>query len=79
MEEMRQLRREDPLTWSATALAKKFDCSRVFVMFVTEGLAKGKQEQQKRLTEIVRSRWGVKRRVAREDRAIRKERWYNDS
>ncbi len=48
-------------------------------MFVTEGLAEGKKEQQKSVTETVRSRWGAKRRVAREDRAIRKERWYSDS
>lgn len=79
MDEMRQLRGEDPVTWSAAKLAKKFDCSSLFVGFVTEGLAKGKREQQQRVTEVVKSRWGVKRRVAREDRAIRKERWYSDS
>jgi Mitochondrial ribosomal protein subunit L20 len=79
MEEMRALRREDPVKWSATQLAKKFDCSSLFVGFVTEGLSKGKQEQQKRVTQVVKSRWGTKRRIAREDRAIRKERWYRDA
>ena len=79
MAEMRQLRTDDPLTWSITALAKKFDCSRVFVEFVTEGLSAEKQKQQKLVTEVIKSRWGPKRRVAREDRALRKERWYSDA
>jgi Mitochondrial ribosomal protein subunit L20 len=79
MEEMRQLRREDPMTWGVTALAKKFDCSRIFVSFVTEGLSEEKQKQQKMVTEVIKSRWGTKRRVAREDRALRKERWYSNS
>lgn len=79
MEEMRRLRKEDPVAWSVTALAKKFDCSRIFVSFVTEGLSQEKQKQQKMVTEVIKSRWGTKRRVAREDRALRKERWYSDS
>jgi hypothetical protein len=79
MEEMRRLRKEDPMAWSVTSLAKKFDCSRIFVSFVTEGLSEEKQNQQKVVTEIIKSRWGTKRQVAREDRALRKERWYSDS
>ena len=79
MEEMRQLRREDPMKWSVAQLAKKFDCSGIFVSFVTEKIAKEKKEQQKRVTDAVKSRWGVKRRAAREDRALRRERWYSDS
>jgi Mitochondrial ribosomal protein subunit L20 len=78
MEEMRRLRREDPIEWSAKKLAKKFDTSSRFVGFVTEGIAKEKRELQKQVTEIVKSRWGVKRRTAREDRAIRKDRWGRD-
>jgi hypothetical protein len=79
MEEMRRLRKEEPMAWSVTALAKKFDCSRIFVSFVTEGLSEEKQKQQKMVTEVIKSRWGTKRQVAREDRALRKERWYSDS
>lgn len=78
MEEMRALRKADPVKWSASQLAKKFDCSSLFVSFVTEGLSKEKQAQQKLVTQVVKSRWGTKRRVAREDRALRKERWYRD-
>ena len=79
MEEMRRLKKEDPLAWSIGALAKRFDCSRVFVGFVTEGLSGENQKQQKMVTEVIKSRWGTKRRVAREDRALRKERWYSDA
>lgn len=78
MEEMRRLRREDPIEWSAKKLAKKFDCSSLFVGFVTESIAKEKKEMQKQVAEVVKSRWGVKRRTAREDRALRKERWGRD-
>ena len=75
---MRRLRREDPIEWSATKLAKKFDTSNLFVGIVTEGIAKEKSKQQKQVTEVVKSRWGVKRKTAREDRALRKERWGRD-
>lgn len=78
MNEMRQLRREDPMKWSSNQLAKKFDCSPIFVGFVTEGIAREKKELQKKVTEAVKASWGVKRRVAREDRKIRKERWGRD-
>ena len=67
------------MKWSVSQLAKKFDCSGIFVSFVTEKIAKEKKEQQKRVTDAVKSRWGVKRRAAREDRALRRERWYSDS
>jgi Mitochondrial ribosomal protein subunit L20 len=78
MEEMRRLRREDPIEWSATKLARKFDTSNLFVGLVTDGIAKRKRDQQKQVLDVVKSRWGVKRRTAREDRALRKERWGRD-
>lgn len=78
MDEMRALRKEDPVKWSALQLAKKFDCSSLFASFVTEGLAQGKKEQQQQVTAVVHSRWGPKRRIAREDRQLRKEKWFRD-
>lgn len=77
--EMRALREEDPFKWTRSALAKKYDCSNLFVAIVTEGLAKEKQRVQRTVTDVVRSNWGVKRRTAREDRALRKERWFRDA
>lgn len=79
VEEMRRLRAEDPMEWSVGKLAKKFDCSRMFVQTATSSVAQGKKELQQQVLEIVKSRWGTKRRVAREDRALRRERWYKDS
>lgn len=76
VKEMRRLRLEDPDLWSSNKLAKKFDCSVLFVSIATDGIAKQKQLQQELVTEVVKSRWGPKRRLAREDRAIRKETWY---
>lgn len=78
VDEMRKLRIEDPTKWSQTQLAKKFDCSNMFVGFVIKGISKEKAAQQKALSDVVRSNWGAKRRIAREDRAIRKDRWYRD-
>lgn len=78
VEEMRELRKTDPTQWSIGRLSKKYDCSPVFTMFVVDGLSKEKGHQQKQVTEVVKSRWGKIRREAREDRELRKERWYRD-
>lgn len=79
LEEMRRLRTEDSMKWSVTKLARHFDCSLMFVCSVIEGLAPGKIAMQAKVAEVVKSRWGTKRRVAREDRALRKEQWYRDA
>lgn len=76
--EMRKLRKEDPIKWSQSALVRKYDCSPQFAGFVIKGVSKEKAKQQRAVNEVVKSHWGVKRRTAREDRAIRKERWYTD-
>lgn len=78
VQEMRRLRDEDPVKWSQTALERKFDCAPQFVQIVIRGMTKEKAKQQRAVNAVVRSNWGVKRRTAREDRAIRKERWYTD-
>jgi hypothetical protein len=78
LDEMRRLRAEDPMTWSVGKLATKFDCSPLFVSAATSGYAPGKKELQQQVTDIVKSQWGTKRRIAREDRALRRERWYKD-
>ncbi|RVX74891.1 hypothetical protein B0A52_01168 [Exophiala mesophila] len=77
--EMRSLRSQDPLEWSVKKLAKKFNCSNLFVMFVTEKLAGQKKEQQEQVTALVKSRWSDKKRIAREDRDLRKEKWFSDA
>jgi len=37
-----------------------------------------KKAMQKQVLEAVKSRWGTKRTLAREDRALRKEAWATD-
>jgi Mitochondrial ribosomal protein subunit L20 len=77
IEEIRRLRLSDPITWSRWRLAKRFDCSPLFIAMVCEASPQ-KKEIQKQVLEAVRSRWGAKRRLAREDRQLRKERWGTD-
>ncbi|KAG5287109.1 ribosomal protein YmL20 [Histoplasma ohiense] len=75
--EMRQLRLEDPMKWSRYALAQKFGCSTHFVMQVCDAGPQKKAIQQQVL-EAIKSRWGKKRTIAREDRQLRKELWATD-
>ncbi|KAK2757851.1 hypothetical protein FQN54_004257 [Arachnomyces sp. PD_36] len=77
IQEIRQLRKEDPMTWSRWKLARRFGCSPLFVAMVCEA-GPEKKEIQKQVLEAVQSRWGVKRRMAREDRGLRKETWGRD-
>jgi hypothetical protein len=77
IEEIRNLRMNDPMTWSRYKLAKRFECSPIFIAMVCEASPEKKQ-MQKQVLEAVQSRWGVKRRMAREDRQLRREAWGRD-
>ncbi|KAJ5766416.1 uncharacterized protein N7511_004032 [Penicillium nucicola] len=78
VEEIRNLRLNDPMTWSRNKLAKRFDCSPVFIAMVCQASPE-KREIQARILEAVQSRWGPKRRMAREDRQLRREAWGRDA
>jgi hypothetical protein len=77
VDEIRRLRREDPMTWSRNKLAKRFGCNPTFIKVVCEASPE-KKAIQAEVVEAVRSRWGKKRSIAREDRALRKELWARD-
>lgn len=77
IEEIRRLRLSDPMTWSRYKLAKRFECSPIFIAMVCEASPEKKQIQ-KQVLEAVQSRWGPKRRMAREDRQLRREAWGRD-
>ncbi|RMZ89059.1 hypothetical protein DV736_g3694, partial [Chaetothyriales sp. CBS 134916] len=79
IEEIRRLAEEDPAKWTRTTLSKKFECSPFFITMIFDGMDKKKNRLQKEVTAAVKSHWGVKRRTAREDRQIRKERWFRDA
>lgn len=78
IEEIRKLRLSDPMTWSRWKLAKKFDCSPIFIAMICE-TSPQKKEIQRQVLEAVQSRWGKQRRMAREDRQLRKEAWGRDA
>ena len=78
IEEMRRLRKEDPDTWTAASLARKFGCTQTFVM--TKAPLK-MSERKKRVRardaehEKMRSQWGEKKSLIREIRQKRREFW----
>ncbi|KAJ5469451.1 hypothetical protein N7539_009069 [Penicillium diatomitis] len=77
VEEIRTLRMSDPMTWSRHKLAKRFECSPLFIALVCEASPEKKQ-MQRQVLEAVQSQWGPKRRMAREDRKLRREAWGRD-
>lgn len=77
VEEIRRLRLSNPMNWSRWKLARRFQCSPVFIAMVCE-VGKQKREMQKQVLQAVQSRWNPKRRIAREDRQLRKDTWGRD-
>ncbi|KAL2268714.1 hypothetical protein VTJ83DRAFT_3560 [Remersonia thermophila] len=76
IEEMRRLRAEDPATNSVAALARRFDCSQLFVLMCCQA-PKEHREKMKAVEEKYKARWGPRRRAAREERARRNVMLYN--
>lgn len=72
VEQMRQLRAEDPVTNSVIALSNRFGCSKQFVMMCCHAPAEHQEKHKERLAAI-RDRWGPTRTKAREDRYRRKQ------
>jgi hypothetical protein len=75
--EIRQLRTQDPYTWTRVKLAEKYGCSQFFVGLVVKAKDKAKEVEEGH--EMMRMRWGARRREAREDRERRKELWGRDA
>lgn len=75
--EIRRLRTADPDTWTRHKLAKKFNCSSMFVGMVCEA-PPARLEKAKAKLDAVKSRWGTKRTMAREDRVKRLEAVWRD-
>ncbi|KAG0174006.1 AMP deaminase [Apophysomyces sp. BC1015] len=67
-EEMRQLRAQDPKTWSRKALARKFDCSEVFV-----GIAAPLKKSAAEVVPAIEQ--GYRRQIITKNRQRRKELW----
>lgn len=71
VEEMRQLRAQDPVGWSVHKLAHRYDCSPIFVMMVVRA-SREHREQARARDEQARARWGPIRAKARDDRRKRR-------
>ena len=72
IEEMRRLRLEDPVANSVQNLARKFQCSNLFVLMCCRPPREHNEAHHAQL-EKVKERWGPRKRAAREERARRFE------
>jgi hypothetical protein len=77
IDEIRQLRTQDPYTWTRVKLAEKYGCSQFFVGMVVKAKEKAKEVEAGHAE--MRRLWGAKRREAREDRERRKAMWGRDA
>jgi hypothetical protein len=75
--EIKRLRLTDPERWTRIKLARKFNCSSLFVGICCEATEEKKAVERAKV-EAVKARWGPKRRMAREDRLKRREAIYRD-
>ncbi|KAG6024191.1 hypothetical protein E4U19_002371 [Claviceps sp. Clav32 group G5] len=75
IETIRLLRAEDPITWSVSKLAAKFDCSEVFIKMVAPASKEHSKWLQEKM-EKKKARWGHIRTQAREERKMRAEMLY---
>jgi hypothetical protein len=76
LREMRELRMNDPEKWSVNKLAKRFDCSVVFVQRATTVPEFYKRQIVEDL-ERRKARWGNRRTKARDERGRRLEMLWN--
>lgn len=75
--EIRRLRMSDPVKWSRLKLARKFNCTSLFIGICCQAPPE-KLAYEKAKLEAIKERWGPKRTMAREDRIKRREAVYRD-
>jgi hypothetical protein len=72
--EIIRLKQQDPDAWDNTKLARKFNCSSVFISICLSQCgvddSKRKKEMQEKL-EAIKARWGPRRRKAKEEQERR--------
>lgn len=71
------LRRQDPDKYTRSTLAKQFGVSRLFISLVSNASPTRLQEMQGRL-ETIKSRWRKGTQQARVERSKRRQTWYRD-
>ncbi|KAK4138794.1 hypothetical protein BT67DRAFT_446816 [Trichocladium antarcticum] len=70
IEELRRLRAADPVANSVQNLARRYRCSKLFILMCCRAPQDHKDKIQA-AEDAVKSRWGPRRRQAREERARR--------
>lgn len=75
--EIRRLRLSDPVQWSRLRLAKRFNCSTMFVAICCEAPAEKKAAEEAKKAAF-KARWGPRKMKAAVDRARRKELWFRE-
>lgn len=76
--EIRRLRKEDPAKWTRNALARKFNCTSLFVMKIAAADRKARREaleKRDKEHEAARSKWGEKKAFFKEAAKKRREFW----
>lgn len=75
--EMRRLRDENPIENSVTKLAKRFNCTKAYVMIATghKDMTDHKKRMERQLDKL-KARWGPRKAKARSDRYKRTEMLY---
>ncbi|KAG0634583.1 mitochondrial ribosomal protein subunit L20-domain-containing protein [Tuber brumale] len=71
---IRSLRKSNPGVWTRKKLANEFGTSSFFAGMIAEADDERKEKMRAR-TEMVKERWGPRKRNARIDRARRREGW----
>lgn len=72
--EMRQLRQQDPSTWTRKKLADKFGCSELFVS-IAAPTAKRAAQQQPEAAAAAATEEGYRRQLIKKNRERRRELW----
>lgn len=71
---IQRLRREDPITYTKSKLAKQFNCSPLFISIVAP-LPKAVKQVKKQQDDLKKQCWGLNKRVARAEREERRLLW----
>jgi len=82
MSEIRELRLQDPATWTRSKLAARYGCSKFFIGLLGFGESTQARQTARLVREVHEGReerrrqhWGLRKRIDREVRRRRKELW----
>ena len=74
IDEIRQLREQDPVKWTRKKLAEKFECSQFYIGIIAPVSKERKIELEKEIDQKI-EKMGWKKKFIRNERARRRELW----